>query len=82
MMATVTVSYDNLPKGKEVEVVGLGLLVNGQDNEVDDARWERFKNSTGYDSDSLTLGSDTSDTHTPVVEEETQQQEEDNEQEE
>lgn len=55
-MAKVSVNYDNLPKGKVVEITGLGQFKNGETSDVDDRRWERFKRQNNYEGDSLTVG--------------------------
>jgi hypothetical protein len=55
-MATVKVDLPNRPKGSTVEVPYLGRLVNGEDNEVDERSWERYKKrNPKVEGDSLTI---------------------------
>jgi hypothetical protein len=63
-MYAVTVKMDNLPRGAEVQVHGLGLLKNGSTTQVNDADAETFRqmNSTQdshFDETTGTLVTDT-----------------------
>lgn len=46
-MAEVTVNLNNRPADSEIEVPILGLFKNGTTTQIDEGRWERYKNYRG-----------------------------------